>query len=226
MVTKDLAQQRFGLLIAINRVGTKVNQSGRRRALWRCICDCGGERIAVTSDLTGGNTTSCGCKSGKTEHSFSGSLEERFWSKVKKLDDCWEWIAYVRKDGYGYFGLAKNKPAKAHRLSWELVNGPIPDGLHILHRCDNRKCVNPEHLFLGTDQDNMDDMWAKGRQQSYTNQVRGSSQHASVFTSNDVLEIRRHRNEDGVSIRKLAASYGVAYNTIWQIVNRKTWAHI
>ena len=93
----------------------------------------------------------------------SKTLEERFWSKVDKSGDCWIWTAYKRPDGYGQFGF-EGTQHKAHRVSWVLANGTIPEGLHVLHRCDVRECVNPEHLFLGTNTDNMRDMIEKGRQ--------------------------------------------------------------
>ena len=90
------------------------------------------------------------------------TLEERFWEKVNKTIDCWEWIGAIDRHGYGKFSI-KYKKYIAHRISWELHNGKIPKGICVLHRCDNRKCMNPEHLWLGTQQDNSDDMIRKGR---------------------------------------------------------------
>ena len=90
---------------------------------------------------------------------------ERFWNKVMKIvetDECWEWIAFKNKDGYGLFGY-NGKNQKAHRVSWQLHNGPIPDGLCVLHKCDNPSCVNPNHLFLGTNADNIKDRVNKNR---------------------------------------------------------------
>lgn len=90
------------------------------------------------------------------------SLSERFWNKVdrKELSDCWEWLGY--KDRYGIIGI-NGKNFKTHRVSWELHHGPVPEGMHVLHKCDNPGCVNPSHLFLGDHTDNMQDMVEKGR---------------------------------------------------------------
>lgn len=92
------------------------------------------------------------------------NIDQRFWNKVNKqtIDGCWEWIGCKDRLGYGrlmYWGTL----TLAHRFSWELHNKKIPKGLNVLHKCDNRKCVNPEHLWLGTHRDNMEDMVKKGR---------------------------------------------------------------
>lgn len=91
-------------------------------------------------------------------------LADRFWEKVRKTDGCWEWLAYTCKFGYGRIGGVRGQVLDAHRVSWELHNGPIPEGICVLHHCDNPPCTNPDHLFLGTLSDNLADMYAKGRQ--------------------------------------------------------------
>lgn len=90
-------------------------------------------------------------------------LEPRFWSKVDKSGDCWEWTGYVYPSGYGDFWHSDMGSVRAHRFAWQLEKGPIPEGLSVLHRCDNRRCVRVAHLFLGTALDNSLDMVRKGR---------------------------------------------------------------
>src|SRR5262245_50376469 len=95
--------------------------------------------------------------------------EDRFWAKVNKTDGCWLWTAQVNNKGYGrFYYYPKTETHRrswgiyAHRLSWMLANGEIPEGMNVLHRCDTPACVNPEHLFLGTQADNMHDCKIKG----------------------------------------------------------------
>lgn len=107
-------------------------------------------------------------------------IEKRFWHKVDKTGDCWLWLGHKSSKGYGGVqvdGLSK----KAHRVAYELVNGPIPEGLYACHTCDNPSCVNPAHIFLGTQHENMADMVAKGRLVS-ANERKAHCKHGHEFT--------------------------------------------
>jgi len=92
-------------------------------------------------------------------------MDERFWSRVDKSGDCWIWTGYRDRKTYGIVERRRDgrRETRAHRWAWILTHGPIPDGLFVLHRCDNPPCVRPDHLWLGTTDDNMADMAAKGR---------------------------------------------------------------
>jgi hypothetical protein len=145
---------------------------------------------------------------------------------VNREEDCWEWTASLFKSGYGKFNL-DGKTVKAHRLSWELTNGEIPGDLFVLHKCDNRKCVRPSHLFLGTKKDNADDMWSKGRQQDYKNVPKGEAVHLSLLNESKVRDMRTAWSQGNhETIKDFAAFLGMPYNTVWNILNRKTWKHL
>lgn len=129
-----------------------------------CVCpQCGATFLAFARQTRNGKKPFCTRKCFATFRHSNWST--RFWSKVDKTSDCWVWIGAKHPTGYGAFGIGQ-VVHYAHRLSWELVNGPIPDGLFVCHNCpngDNPSCVNPAHLFLGTQVDNMQDMLGKGR---------------------------------------------------------------
>lgn len=94
------------------------------------------------------------------------TVSERFWAKVQKSDGCWIWTGGTQRGGYGHFNKRSDDPVtswRAHRVAYELSVGPIPDGMNLCHTCDNRKCVRPDHMFLGMQKDNIADMYSKGR---------------------------------------------------------------
>ena len=139
--------------------------------------------------------------------------------KVDERTGCWLWQKYVMKNGYGQACWPKGKVDYAHRASWTAFNGPIPDGLWVLHKCDNPKCVNPDHLFLGTHSDNMKDCVTKGRFKS--NIMIGEHHPATSLREDDVLSIRG----DGRSDRIIAEQYGVTRSAINKIKRRKNWKY-
>lgn len=156
------------------------------------------------------------------------SESARFWAKVRMGDYCWEWCAYLNRGGYGTFFGARNHYTRvtwpAHRYSWIQMFGEIPNGLFVCHRCDNPKCVRPDHLFLGTPMDNCHDMMTKGRHR-IGRRARGSQHYRAKLTELQVMEIRRRRahGESGV---ELGREYGVASTQIYYIAKRRTWKSV
>lgn len=145
---------------------------------------------------------------------------KRFWAKVEKRgpNDCWLWTASKDRHGYGTFQL-NGKPRKAHRLSWVLSNGPVPDGLCVCHSCDVRLCVNPSHLWAGSNKANTVDMVAKGRNVT----LRGEEASWSKLTNEEVVAIK---STVGVSQRKMARQYGVCQTMISKIRLGDRWRHV
>lgn len=146
-----------------------------------------------------------------------------FWDNVDKrgADECWEWQAARKPSGYGFLRLnSKSAPSYAHRVAYESVNGPVPSGLYVCHRCDNPPCCNPAHLFLGTSQDNHDDMVSKGRSTIGTRNAR------SRLTDAKVAEILVAYARGDVTMKELGARYGVTWGTVRFIVSGITWKHV
>lgn len=144
---------------------------------------------------------------------------ERFWEKVDKTGDCWNWTAGKVHNGYGRFWF-KGKTYQANRFVWEIYNDPIPKGMLVCHKCDNPACVNPEHLFLGTDFDNMQDRNNKRRQ------AFGNKNGMAILTENDVREIVLKYKSGQYSHRELAKMFKVGNTTIDDILRGTKWKHI
>lgn len=143
---------------------------------------------------------------------MADTLEERFWAKVAKGPGCWEWQGF-RVGGYGRFKIDGRK-VRAHRLAWRFTHGADAGDLCVCHRCDNPSCCNPDHLFLGTQAENMADRDRKGRQLSGNRKL----------TPEQVIEARRRHPAE--PYRKLAAEFGVSFETIRYAIRGFSWAQL
>lgn len=166
---------------------------------------------------------------------MSLSIEERFWSKIKigSPDECWEWMGGLFTKGYGCFrvgGMVK----QSHRFSWEIHFGTIPQNKLVCHTCDNRRCVNPNHLFIGTNQDNMSDMVRKGRSAKGKShglylhpdkRAIGQKHGRAKLSDIDIIHIR-YQHELGAPNIELSKQYNIDSSVISEIINRKIWRHI
>lgn len=151
---------------------------------------------------------------------FTIQMFLRFYEKIEFTDDdndCWLWIASLDKFGYGHFGI-KRKNTLTHRISYAIAYGEFPDHLNVLHSCDNPRCVNPKHLFLGTQKDNSDDMREKGRAVN----VKGEANGRAKLTRDQVNTIRE-RFANGESKKHLAREYKVSPKNIRSIIKLVIW---
>lgn len=145
-------------------------------------------------------------------------IDANYWKHVQKTDGCWLWTAHVAPSGYGGFGV-RGKHYRAHRFAYELAYGAFDQSLLVCHKCDNRLCVRPDHLFLGTQSDNLNDASRKGRI------ANGERNGNSKLTEQQVQEIL-WRYSCGETLTAIASDYRVWPCTIHTIVNRKTWKHL
>lgn len=156
---------------------------------------------------------------------FTAKEISRFWAKVEKkeLDDCWLWLAgLMGKSGYGQFSL-RCFPTLAHRVSFQMEHAKSIEDICVLHSCDNRRCVNPAHLFLGTYKDNSDDMKAKGRERK--NSPKGERHNQAKLRDEDIPVILELFTKQA-TLAEVGTRFGISTTTACKIRSRKLWKHI
>jgi len=200
--------RRYNRLVVVEKIGNRK---------WRCICDCGEYLEVSTSQL--GRQKHCNYSYRLPDEQYHQKLRKCFNNKYTEKNGCWEWNKFIHKHGYGVTGY-RNRSMLAHRLSWLLFKEPIPDGIDVCHHCDNPKCVNPDHLFLGTAQDNVRDCFNKKRKSH-----KGEKHPGSKITEKEILEIFRLRKM-GWTHQKLADRFKITQSTISNILHRRLWKHI
>lgn len=191
-----------------------------KRSTPRTCEQCGGEFLAKPSFVRKGQGRFCS-RSCAVGFKNSKPWPERFWDKVRVTDGCWLWIAHTDRAGYGRI-WQNNIMSHAHRVSWELCNGPIPNRLHVLHQCDNPPCVNPDHLALGTHADNMRESAERYRRYNQS----GENNVNTTLTEDQVREMRRRYAAGGINRQRLANEYGVSHHTASGIVSGKSWRYV
>jgi hypothetical protein len=197
--------KKFGMFLVIKDSGKRTNDRG---IIWICKCNCGSINDVSTKLLKNEKKPrSCGC-------SRKIKPKIQFYSQIDKSKNCWEWTGTLNKGGYGKF-----RGINASKVMWEYEYGKVKNGLQVLHTCDNRKCVNPDHLFLGTISDNMRDKTEKNRQ------AKGSKIGCSILNEENVLEIRKQRME-GFTYTYLAEKYAVDWYNIRKICKNESWKHV
>lgn len=201
-----------------------VAQHGLQHPYGKCQCGCGQDAYIANQDrpkrgwLKGAPVRFAG------GHNMRKADIDQFWQSVPERDPnkCWIWQGPMHPTGYGRAHW-QGKVIVASRVSYMIHYGPIPKGLLVCHNCpdgDDSRCVNPTHLFAGTQNDNMQDMITKGRK------ARGEKSGVNKLTEAQVIEIRQRHNQGGITQNQLAIEYGVFNTNISMIVRRKTWRHL
>lgn len=213
-----------------------INPSGK------CLCGCGEDApIAERTNYVLGHTKGQPVRfilGHQNKNRKFHPAEDRFWTKVNRNGPihprlgtaCWDWTAGGDQHGYGQIFVGRDvypQRMKAHRFSYELEYGPIPEGLDCLHHCDRPSCVNPAHLYAGTAKENTADSIERGRaSKPPTNNVKGEHNGHAQFTDAEVIALREEFDASGMKVAPFARKHGVAMVTMWNIVRRKTWKHL
>lgn len=198
-----------------------VSKHGLRYPYGECQCGCGQKTRIAPYDYAPRQWRKGEPGRFFSSHNYRKTFAERFWGMADTSggpDACWHWKGFVHPNGYGQL-----PPTLAHRASWEIHNGPIPEGLQILHKCDNRKCVNPKHLFLGTQLDNMHDMINKGR--AVRVPMLGEKNPRAKINK-QIVHLIREKSDSGMKPGPIAKELGISVNAVRGVVKGASWKHV
>jgi hypothetical protein len=192
----------------------------------RTCLNCGADFTVPPIQIRRGGGKYCSYRC-RSQHTRT-PLRERFLARVEKTETCWLWTARTGTFGYGVMpeGGHAGRDLYAHRISYELFHGPIPEGLFVLHRCDNPRCVNPDHLFLGTADDNAKDAARKKRVPSGAQHHTQRPDHKQVKLDQQSVREIRQRYAEGATRPQLSKLYGVTVASIGNVVNGRTWRNV
>ena len=201
--------QRFGKLVVI----TKDEEKKRK---YFCKCDCGVIKSIFETNLINGTIVSCTCFKNLSKEEYNLRATERFIDHVKKTETCWNWKGVKHKQGYGLFSY-RSRYMLAHRVAWILFVGLIPEGMNICHKCDNTSCVNPNHLFLGTQKDNITDMFSKNRKSHQR------ENHPKYKMTLEIIKKIFILREQGLTQIHIGLLCGVCQHMVSKVLRKKHW---
>ncbi len=196
--------------------------SGKAHRTKKCECGCGAYPGVNRRRIAGHKASTSGHKAIAPS---AAPLSERFWERVDRAstaDGCWTWTGTL-SGGYGCI-YTDGKQRRATWVSWLLHYGEPPEGMFLLHRCDNPPCVRPDHLFLGTQKDNNQDMWAKGRGKLV--HYQGGQHGRATMTEEQVAALRERYRQGGITQRALARETGIPRGTIQHMLSGATWKNV
>lgn len=219
----DISGQKFDRLKVISKYEHRRYVNGE--ILWQCECQCTDKTVvyACGSQLRQGRKKSCGCLKSPKDEEYFKKIAYKLETNSRMNGQCKEWNGY-KKEGYGKICITRNGKEKSefvHRVAWEIYKGKIPNGMNVCHTCDNPSCFRVDHLFLGTQKDNMQDKKNKKRQ----NIKKGEESHKSKLKESEVKEIISFKKGPFTS-QQLGIKYNVAASTIRSIWQNKNWKHL
>lgn len=194
---------------------------------WNCKCSCGNEKIICSESFNRNLTKSCGCLVKKKSIQLHLKTKERLLERIKINKDCWEWQGGKSCEGYGTCGIGYGAQT-AHRASYLAFKGEIPKGLFICHHCDNKSCINPDHLYAGTAKDNSRDAVERGLQPRGPCPAKSRKGILNCHAKLDEEKIKyiRFICDNGFKKSEISKFFNVHYSTIKNIASRKTWKHV